>query len=74
MVKNGAKDLKKGDFELPCKDGTRKAVGDAGELLPGPSPNHAVVSRKDKATCVERILKEQQVWTSQGLKLFFLSG
>ena len=67
-----AKDLKKGDFELLCKDGTRKAVEEAERCYLARAPNHAVVSRKDKATCVEQILKKQQVWTSQGLQTVFL--
>ena len=67
-----AKDLKEEDFKLLCKDGTRKAVKDAENCYLARAPNHAVVSRKDKATCVERILNKQQVWTSQGLQTVFL--
>nr|NP_775443.1 hemiferrin, transferrin-like protein [Rattus norvegicus]AAA41316.1 hemiferrin [Rattus norvegicus] len=54
-----AKNMKKENFEVLCKDGTRKPVTDA-ENCHLPEPNHAVVSRKDKATCVEKILNKQQ--------------
>ena len=60
-----AKNLKKENFEVLCKDGTRKPVTDAENCHLARGPNHAVVSRKDKATCVEKILNKQQVWTSQ---------
>uniref|UniRef100_A0A4W2GWE4 Serotransferrin n=1 Tax=Bos indicus x Bos taurus TaxID=30522 RepID=A0A4W2GWE4_BOBOX len=55
-----AKNLKKENFEVLCKDGTRKPVTDAETCHLARGPNHAVVSRKDKATCVEKILNKQQ--------------
>uniref|UniRef100_A0A4W2F045 Transferrin-like domain-containing protein n=1 Tax=Bos indicus x Bos taurus TaxID=30522 RepID=A0A4W2F045_BOBOX len=55
-----AKNLKKENFEVLCKDGTRKPVTDAENCHLARGPNHAVVSRKDKATCVEKILNKQQ--------------
>lgn len=67
-----AKDLHKKNFELLCKDGTRKPVDEAESCYLARAPNHAVVSRKDKATCVERILNAQQVRTSQGVQTVFL--
>ncbi|XP_030185950.1 inhibitor of carbonic anhydrase-like [Lynx canadensis] len=55
-----AKDLKHEDFELLCLDGTRKPVTEAQNCHLARVPNHAVVSRKDKADFVRRILFNQQ--------------
>ncbi|ELK33166.1 Inhibitor of carbonic anhydrase [Myotis davidii] len=55
-----AKDLKQKDFELLCLDGTRKSVTEAQNCHLGIVPNHAVVSRKDKADSVRRMLFNQQ--------------
>ncbi|XP_048190949.1 inhibitor of carbonic anhydrase-like [Perognathus longimembris pacificus] len=55
-----AKDLKQADFELLCLDGTRKPVSEAQSCHLATVPNHAVVSRKDKADFVRRILFNQQ--------------
>ncbi|XP_032189353.1 inhibitor of carbonic anhydrase-like isoform X1 [Mustela erminea] len=55
-----AKDLKQEDFELLCLDGTRKPVTEARRCHLAIVPNHAVVSRKDKADFVRRILFNQQ--------------
>lgn len=57
-----AKDLKQTDFELLCLDGTRKPVTEAQNCHLGTVPNHAVVSRKNKADSVRRMLFNQQVW------------
>lgn len=65
-----AKDLKENDFRLLCPDGKRKPVGDANNCFLAKAPNHAVVSRKDKASCVRQTLLELQVRTSQGLPFF----
>uniref|UniRef100_A0A8C0TMF2 Transferrin-like domain-containing protein n=1 Tax=Canis lupus familiaris TaxID=9615 RepID=A0A8C0TMF2_CANLF len=56
-----AKDLKKEDFELLCPDGQRKSVDKAPECFLAKAPNHAVVSRKDKASCVSKMLLDQQL-------------
>nr|XP_008264425.2 inhibitor of carbonic anhydrase [Oryctolagus cuniculus] len=55
-----AKDLKPEDFELLCPNGTRKPVTEAHSCHLGIVPNHAVVSRKEKADFVRRILFNQQ--------------
>uniref|UniRef100_A0A673UMX6 Transferrin-like domain-containing protein n=1 Tax=Suricata suricatta TaxID=37032 RepID=A0A673UMX6_SURSU len=55
-----AKDLKHEDFELLCLDGTRKPVTEARSCHLARVPNHAVVSRKDKADSVRRMLFNQQ--------------
>ncbi|KAM5291853.1 inhibitor of carbonic anhydrase-like [Ctenodactylus gundi] len=55
-----AKDLKEANFELLCLDGTRKPVTEAQSCHLAVVPNHAVVSRKDKADFVRRILFNQQ--------------
>ncbi|XP_004834308.1 inhibitor of carbonic anhydrase-like isoform X1 [Heterocephalus glaber] len=55
-----AKDLKQEDFELLCLDGTRKPVTEAQSCHLAIVPNHAVISRKDKADFVRRILFNQQ--------------
>uniref|UniRef100_A0A673UEL4 Transferrin n=1 Tax=Suricata suricatta TaxID=37032 RepID=A0A673UEL4_SURSU len=56
-----AKDLKEENFRLLCPDGTRKAVADIENCFLAEVPHHAVVSRKDMATCVSKMLHEQQV-------------
>ncbi|XP_007457623.1 PREDICTED: inhibitor of carbonic anhydrase-like isoform X2 [Lipotes vexillifer] len=55
-----AKDLKQEDFQLLCLDGTRKAVTEAQSCHLAIVPSHAVVSRKDKADFVRRMLFNQQ--------------
>ncbi|XP_036999766.2 inhibitor of carbonic anhydrase-like [Artibeus jamaicensis] len=55
-----AKDLKQKDFELLCLDGTRKPVTEAQNCHLAIVPNHAVVSRKDNADFVRRMLFNQQ--------------
>ncbi|XP_010597810.1 serotransferrin-like [Loxodonta africana] len=63
VVKNtgdGEKDLKLTDFELLCLDGTRKPVDKSDSCHLARVPNHAVVSRKDKANCVRQKLLNQQ--------------
>ncbi|XP_005406867.1 PREDICTED: inhibitor of carbonic anhydrase-like [Chinchilla lanigera] len=55
-----AKDLKQEDFELLCLDGTKKPVTEAKSCHLATVPNHAVISRKDKADFVRRILFNQQ--------------
>ncbi|XP_057593902.1 serotransferrin-like [Hippopotamus amphibius kiboko] len=55
-----AKNLKKVDYELLCTDGTRKSVDDALNCNLASGPNHAVVTREDKAACVRSILDKQQ--------------
>uniref|UniRef100_A0A8C5ZY01 Serotransferrin-like n=1 Tax=Marmota marmota marmota TaxID=9994 RepID=A0A8C5ZY01_MARMA len=54
-----AKNLKEEDFELLCPDGTRKPVSEAKNCHLARAPNHAVVSRKDKAACVREVLRSQ---------------
>uniref|UniRef100_I3MYZ6 Transferrin n=1 Tax=Ictidomys tridecemlineatus TaxID=43179 RepID=I3MYZ6_ICTTR len=54
-----AKNLKEEDFELLCLDGTRKPVSEAKNCHLARAPNHAVVSRKDKAACVREVLRSQ---------------
>ncbi|XP_045153737.1 inhibitor of carbonic anhydrase-like [Echinops telfairi] len=55
-----AKHLKQEDFELLCLDGTRKPVTEAQNCHLAIVPNNAVVSRKEKAEFVRRILFNQQ--------------
>ncbi|XP_053455568.1 inhibitor of carbonic anhydrase-like isoform X2 [Nycticebus coucang] len=55
-----AKNLKQNDFELLCLDGTRKPVTEVQSCHLAVVPNHAVVSRKDNADFVRRILYNQQ--------------
>ncbi|XP_039693491.1 lactotransferrin [Pteropus medius] len=55
-----AKDLNLEDFELLCLDGTRKPVTEAESCHLAVSPNHGVVSRKDKVEHLEQVLLEQQ--------------
>lgn len=55
-----AKDLNLEDFELLCLDGTRKPVTQAESCHLAVSPNHGVVSRKDKVEHLEQVLLEQQ--------------
>ncbi|XP_069861540.1 serotransferrin-like [Dipodomys merriami] len=61
-----AKDLKEEDFELLCPDGTRKKVTEAASCHLARAPNHAVISRKDKAQCVRtKLLSQQDEFGSQ---------
>ncbi|XP_074070900.1 inhibitor of carbonic anhydrase-like isoform X1 [Macrotis lagotis] len=55
-----AQKLKSGDFELLCLDGKRKPVTEAKNCHLAQAPNHAVVSRPDKATFVRQVLLNQQ--------------
>lgn len=55
-----ARDLKLEDFQLLCLDGTQKPVTEARSCRLAVAPNHAVVSRKEKAEILERVLLEQQ--------------
>ncbi|EPY73426.1 lactotransferrin precursor [Camelus ferus] len=55
-----AKDLKLGDFELLCLNGTRKPVTEAESCHLAVAPNHAVVSRIDKVAHLEQVLLRQQ--------------
>ncbi|NP_001290496.1 lactotransferrin precursor [Camelus dromedarius] len=55
-----AKDLKLGDFELLCLNGTRKPVTEAESCHLPVAPNHAVVSRIDKVAHLEQVLLRQQ--------------
>uniref|UniRef100_A0A8C2QX02 Transferrin-like domain-containing protein n=1 Tax=Capra hircus TaxID=9925 RepID=A0A8C2QX02_CAPHI len=57
-----AKNLKPEDFQLLCLDGSRKPVTEAQSCHLAVVPSHAVVSRKDKADFVRRMLFNQQVW------------
>ncbi|XP_012376646.2 serotransferrin isoform X1 [Dasypus novemcinctus] len=55
-----AKNLKLEDFQLLCLDGSRKPVTEAATCHLAKVPNHAVVSRHDKAACVQQLLMNQQ--------------
>lgn len=55
-----AKDLKAEDFELLCLDGSREPVSKAASCHLARSPNHAVVSRHERAGCVKQILQDLQ--------------
>ncbi|KAB0373905.1 hypothetical protein FD755_014161 [Muntiacus reevesi] len=55
-----AKNLKHEDFQLLCLDGSRKPVTEAQSCHLAIVPSHAVVSRKDKADFVRRMLFNQQ--------------
>ncbi|KAK2090337.1 hypothetical protein P7K49_031593 [Saguinus oedipus] len=55
-----AKKLNKDDFELLCLDGSRKSVDKFESCHLARAPNHAVVTRKDKAECVQQVLLDQQ--------------
>uniref|UniRef100_A0A4W2IJJ1 Inhibitor of carbonic anhydrase-like n=1 Tax=Bos indicus x Bos taurus TaxID=30522 RepID=A0A4W2IJJ1_BOBOX len=55
-----AKNLKPEDFQLLCLDGSRKPVTEAQSCHLAIVPSHAVVSRKDKADFVRRMLFNQQ--------------
>lgn len=60
-----ARKLNREDFELLCLDGTRKPVTQAESCYLAVAPNHAVVSRSDKAAHVEEVLLLQQVWVTR---------
>lgn len=66
-----AKDLKQMDFELLCQNGAREPVDNAENCHLARAPNHAVVARDDKVTCVAEELLKQQVWTSRYLQPLF---
>ncbi|KAG8521623.1 Lactotransferrin [Galemys pyrenaicus] len=55
-----AEGLKLEDFELLCLDGSRKPVTEAQNCHLAVAPNHAVVSRREKAGLVEEVLLQQQ--------------
>uniref|UniRef100_A0A2K6UEV0 Transferrin n=1 Tax=Saimiri boliviensis boliviensis TaxID=39432 RepID=A0A2K6UEV0_SAIBB len=55
-----AKNLNEEDFELLCLDGSRKPVKESASCHLARAPNHAVVTRKDKAVCVQQMLFDQQ--------------
>lgn len=55
-----AKGLRLEEFELLCRDGTRKPVTEARNCHLAVAPNHAVVSRKEKVDRLEQVLLEQQ--------------
>ncbi|XP_004640738.2 lactotransferrin [Octodon degus] len=55
-----ARGLNLEDFRLLCLDGTRKRVTEARSCHLAVAPNHAVVSRKDKAQFLEQVLLDQQ--------------
>ena len=57
-----ARNLKHEDFQLLCLDGSRKPVTEARSCHLAIVPSHAVVSRKDWAEFVRRMLFNQQVW------------
>lgn len=56
-----AKNLNREDFRLLCLDGTTKPVTEAQSCYLAVAPNHAVVSRSDRAAHVEQVLLHQQV-------------
>uniref|UniRef100_A0A8P0TUC3 Lactotransferrin n=2 Tax=Canis lupus familiaris TaxID=9615 RepID=A0A8P0TUC3_CANLF len=56
-----ARDLKLEDFELLCLDGTRQPVTKARRCHLAMAPNHAVVSREEKAEHLKQVLLLQQV-------------
>ncbi|XP_005406866.1 PREDICTED: serotransferrin [Chinchilla lanigera] len=55
-----ASNLKEEDFELLCPDGSRKPVDQYETCHLARAPNHAVVTRKDKAAYVRKVLIAQQ--------------
>lgn len=55
-----AKGLTQDNFQLLCLDGTRKPLSEAENCHLARGPNHAVVTRKDKAACVRQMLLNQQ--------------
>ncbi|XP_004835081.1 lactotransferrin [Heterocephalus glaber] len=55
-----ARDLKLADFQLLCLDGTQKPVTEARSCHLAMAPNHAVVSRREKAKLLEQVLLDQQ--------------
>ncbi|XP_045634665.1 lactotransferrin [Ursus americanus] len=55
-----ARDLRLEDFELLCLDGTRKPVTEAQSCHLAVAPNHAVVSRGEKAEYLKQVLLDQQ--------------
>lgn len=60
-----ARDLRLEDFELLCLDGTRKPVTEAQSCHLAVAPNHAVVSRGEKAEHLKQVLLDQQVWIAR---------
>ncbi|XP_027701025.1 lactotransferrin-like [Vombatus ursinus] len=55
-----AANLESKGFELLCLDGSKKEVNKAPECHLAKAPNHAVISRKDKALLVRQVLLNQQ--------------
>ncbi|XP_040595753.1 lactotransferrin [Mesocricetus auratus] len=55
-----ARNLRLEDFELLCLDDTRKPVTEAKNCHLAIAPNHAVVSRVDKAEYIQEVMIEQQ--------------
>ncbi|XP_072469736.1 lactotransferrin-like [Notamacropus eugenii] len=55
-----AENLKSKDFRLLCLDGNQKEVEKASECHLAKAPNHAVISRRDKADLVRQVLLDQQ--------------
>ncbi|XP_060060837.1 lactotransferrin [Erinaceus europaeus] len=54
------------NFELLCPDSSRKPVTEAASCHLGRAPSHAVVSRKDKAELLERVLLKQLAQFGKG--------
>lgn len=55
-----AKDLKQTDFELLCLDGSRKPVSAVQSCYLAKAPGHAVMSRRDRADYVRKVLLQEQ--------------
>ncbi|XP_043847283.1 lactotransferrin-like [Dromiciops gliroides] len=55
-----AENLKSGDFRFLCLDGSQREVTNPETCHLAKAPNHAVISRKDKAQLVRQVLLDQQ--------------
>ncbi|XP_074070888.1 lactotransferrin-like [Macrotis lagotis] len=55
-----AKNLESKDFRFLCLDGSQKEVNRPQDCHLARAPNHAVISRKDKAAFVRQVLLDQQ--------------